>query len=85
MLGPHEGATCTYAKCALGFGLPAQRLAKPLHLIKKPECILLLLVVLGSLFLTGCATTETDNLSVRPWNSPNSWESGLPAGMMEGR
>ena len=44
----------------------------------------LLLVLLGAA-LSGCATSEPDNESVRPWNAPKSWENGLPAGMMEGR
>jgi hypothetical protein len=35
--------------------------------------------------LTGCATTESENASVRPWNSPKSWEHGLPSAMTEGR
>lgn len=36
--------------------------------------------------LTGCATTDdSENLSERPWNTPKSWEGGMPAGMMEGR
>jgi hypothetical protein len=26
----------------------------------------------------GCATDEPDNASVRPWNSPQGWESGMP-------
>jgi len=35
---------------------------------------------------SGCATTgEPDNASVRPWNSPKSWEHGLPSAMTEGR
>lgn len=38
------------------------------------------------LFTAGCSTTsEPDNLSVRPWNVPKGWESGLPPGMTEGR
>jgi len=43
---------------------------------------LLLGVVLG---LAGCATTETENLSDRPWNTPKGWETGLPSTMNEGR
>ena len=40
----------------------------------------------GLLFLSGCATTDdSENLSERPWNTPKSWEGGLPTGMMEGR
>jgi hypothetical protein len=34
----------------------------------------------------GCATAEGDNLSARPWNAPQGWETGgLPSTMMEGR
>jgi hypothetical protein len=44
-----------------------------------------LLLLLAGLFLTGCATTEPDNESVRPWNAPIGWEHGLPAGMTVGR
>jgi hypothetical protein len=44
-----------------------------------------LLLLTGLTLLSGCATTEPDNLSVRPWNSPKGWENGLPGGMMEGR
>jgi hypothetical protein len=40
--------------------------------------ILFALVLLGA---TGCATTEPDNSSVRPWNSPVGWENGIPSGM----
>lgn len=32
--------------------------------------------------LTGCGSTEPDNLSERPWNAPNGYENGLPAGMI---
>lgn len=37
------------------------------------------------LFLSGCSTTEPENVSTRPWNSPKGWESGLPVGLTEGR
>jgi hypothetical protein len=45
-----------------------------------------ILVGLGSL-LTGCGTVEGDarNAASRPWNAPKGWESGLPAGLNEGR
>ena len=46
---------------------------------------LLLLLLLGAVAVSGCASTESDNLSERPWNEPKSWETGLPAGMTEGR
>jgi hypothetical protein len=41
-------------------------------------CILFALVLLGA---SGCASTEPDNASVRPWNSPMGWENGIPSGM----
>ncbi len=45
--------------------------------------VLLLGLVLAR-WVTGCATND-ENLSERPWNTPKSWESGLPAGMTEER
>lgn len=50
--------------------------------LKAISYLLLLAVALG---VTGCATADPDNMSVRPWNSPKGWENGLPSGMMEGR
>ena len=44
-----------------------------------------LLFVCGLLILSGCATTDSDNLSERPWNSPKTWETGLPSNINEGR
>lgn len=29
----------------------------------------------------GCETDEPKNASVRPWNSPQSWENGMPVDM----
>jgi hypothetical protein len=45
----------------------------------------LLVLLLASVALTGCSTTEPDNASVRPWNAPKGWETGLPSAMTEGR
>jgi hypothetical protein len=28
--------------------------------------------------VVGCATNEPENASVRPWNSPQGWENGMP-------
>jgi len=43
----------------------------------------LLLAAFGfALFASGCASTEPDNVSERPWNAPQSWEHGLPGGIM---
>jgi len=40
---------------------------------------LLLLLALTALagMISGCASQESDNASVRPWNSPAGWENGL--------
>lgn len=38
---------------------------------------LLLAVMSLAVFLSGCATDEPDNASVRPWNTPQGWENGL--------
>jgi hypothetical protein len=36
--------------------------------------------------LAGCATADdSENASVRPWNTPKGWENGLPSSMQEGR
>jgi hypothetical protein len=51
----------------------------------KSNGIFLLLLLLAGWGLGGCATSEPDNMSARPWNAPQSWETGLPAGMLEGR
>jgi len=44
---------------------------------------LILGVVLAG--LAGCATSEPENTSERPWNSPKGWETGVPTGLYEGR
>ncbi len=41
------------------------------------------LIVIG---FTGCASTaDNENVSVRPWNAPKTWETGIPSSMTEGR
>lgn len=47
--------------------------------------MLALALALLALALAGCASTEPDNLSQRPWNAPKSWETGLPTSILEGR
>jgi len=39
-----------------------------------------LLLLLGGMLVgvSGCATNEPENDSVRPWNTPQGWEGGLP-------
>ncbi|HEY2329534.1 MAG TPA: hypothetical protein VGI63_06945 [Verrucomicrobiae bacterium] len=39
--------------------------------------LLLLAVMALAAFLSGCATDEPENASVRPWNTPQGWEGGL--------
>jgi hypothetical protein len=29
----------------------------------------------------GCASNDPDNVSVRPWNTPQNWEGGALGGM----
>ena len=41
--------------------------------------VLFLLVLAGVvLSITGCATDDPENTTVRPWNTPQGWESGVP-------
>lgn len=54
-------------------------------LVKNWRFALILSLVVGSLGLTGCATTDTDNVSEMPWNTPKTWETGLPSTLNEGR
>lgn len=44
-----------------------------------------LAIALGAMALSGCASTDNENLSERPWNSPKTWENGMPSGINEGR
>jgi hypothetical protein len=48
------------------------------NLIANSRWLFFLLLVLAALGLGGCATTESENLSERPWNTPQDWETGLP-------
>ena len=41
------------------------------------------LLVLLCLGFVGCASTDPDNASARPWNQPKGWEGGLPGGMYQ--
>ncbi len=51
------------------------------------HCFLLALcataLMLGAV---GCASNaDNENASMRPWNAPKSWETGLPSAITEGR
>jgi hypothetical protein len=52
---------------------------------KSPKAFCLLLLALVALGISGCATTESENASARPWNAPKGWENGLPSSLYEGR
>jgi hypothetical protein len=46
----------------------------------------LLVLVAAAALLAGCASTgDEESVSERPWNTPRSWEGGLPSGFYEGR
>ena len=55
------------------------------HLLKLGRCLLAALAFGGMLLVSGCGTTEPDNMSSRPWNSPKGWESGGVPGMIYDR
>ena len=42
------------------------------------RCLLVLAGIFCGVLLTGCASTDPENISSRPWNSPKGWEVGLP-------
>ncbi|HMJ91200.1 MAG TPA: hypothetical protein VK530_15365 [Candidatus Acidoferrum sp.] len=46
--------------------------------------LVLLCAALTFLF-AGCATTQSENVSERPWNAQKGWEHGLPSSINEGR
>jgi hypothetical protein len=55
-----------------------------MRLLSNGRWALLLLLVLGAIGWGGCATSpEAENLSERPWNAPQGWESGLPGAMYD--
>lgn len=55
------------------------------RLISRPRWAFLLALASLTLGLAGCSTTDSENLSARPWNSPRGWETGaLPSSMNEG-
>jgi hypothetical protein len=42
------------------------------------QLFLLLAFVVILLEVSGCATNEPSNDAVRPWDTPESWEGGMP-------
>lgn len=54
------------------------------RLLQLGRCLLATVALGFTLLATGCGTTEPDNMSTRPWNSPKGWEGGVP-GMLYDR
>lgn len=50
-----------------------------------PRWFFLLLVLVAVVGASGCASTDDEDISARPWNSPRNWESGMPSGFYEHR
>jgi len=44
---------------------------------------LVLALVALAMAISGCASTEPDNASVRPWDSPEGWQGGALGGLMD--
>ena len=44
-----------------------------------------LLLVVAAVAFVGCATTEPDNASSRPWGYRGGYDPGMPSMMNEGR
>lgn len=55
-----------------------------LRLLQLARCLLAALALGTALLAAGCNSPEPDNQSTRPWNSPKSWEGGVP-GMLYDR
>lgn len=47
--------------------------------------LLALAACAAALWVSGCASTNSENLTETPWNTPKSWETGFPTGMTEER
>ena len=50
------------------------------RIISNLRYVFLLLLAVTALAAAGCAT-PSENVSERPWNAPQGWETGLPSGM----
>ncbi|HTD68335.1 MAG TPA: hypothetical protein VK846_17555 [Candidatus Limnocylindria bacterium] len=45
----------------------------------------LLLLAVVALVFTACKSTEPENMSERPWNAQQGWQTGLPSTINQGR
>jgi len=51
--------------------------------IRAAHLFLLLLFAAFAALLSSCASTESDNASVRPWNTPEGWQGGALGNMLD--
>jgi hypothetical protein len=49
------------------------------------QIILVLLLSVVTLAFAGCATTEAENVSARPWGYRSGYDPGLPSSLNDGR
>ena len=51
--------------------------------IRAAHLFLVLVLAALAVAISGCASTEPDNASVRPWNTPEGWQGGALGGLMD--
>jgi len=51
--------------------------------IRFTHLFLMLVLAAFAAVISGCASTEPDNASVRPWNSPEGYQNGALGDMMD--
>jgi len=51
--------------------------------VRITHLLLALVLVAFAAVISGCASTEPDNASVRPWNSPEGWQGGALGDVMD--
>jgi hypothetical protein len=51
--------------------------------IRAAHLFLMLVLAAMAAVISGCADTESDNASVRPWASPEGWQGGALGDMMD--
>jgi hypothetical protein len=51
--------------------------------IRTAHLFLMLVLAAFATLLSGCASTESDNASVRPWDSPEGWQGGALGNMLD--
>jgi hypothetical protein len=51
--------------------------------IRGTQFLWVILLAAMAVVFAGCSSTESDNASVRPWNSPEGWQGGALDGIMD--